>query len=254
MGRKARRRVEAPWHWDPCTLWGYWRQPRLPEVRYDEIARTACEGDIVLFTSSGVWAWMQDFWTDSTVSHVGMVVREPGSGRLCLAESTLPDERVADVRTNTVRDGPMIVPLAARIRTYIENFGYDVRYRALCPGARPPADVCAARRDLIWGMMQRKLDEGIGFDSDALTLMAANTGYLETAPTCWMWEDAVYDAADKEFCSSLVVECLQEMGVMESTRPHWSYAPRDFTDPPRQDLLLAPGMSYGPERRVVYYE
>jgi hypothetical protein len=119
MGRKARRRVEAPWHWDPCTLWGYWRQPRLPEVRYDEIARTACEGDIVLFTSSGVWAWMQDFWTDSTVSHVGMVVREPGSGRLCLAESTLPDERVADVRTNTVRDGPMIVPLAARIRTYI---------------------------------------------------------------------------------------------------------------------------------------
>jgi len=251
MGHR-RKKFVSPWHFDPCTLWGYWKAPPLPEIDLDELCRTMRDGDILLFRANGLYAWMEDFWTDSTVSHVAMGLRHPDTNEPLVVEATLGGERARDVRTKRVMEGPMIVPLAERVTTYLQHYGFDVRYRPLCPGERTDPQIAAERRRVVWDAMDNKLRENVGFDSGPLDLMAANAHYLAFAPTCCWWPEATYNSRRAQFCSSLVAEQLQATGIMRPERPFCTYAPKDFAYD-TQDLLLDDAACYGHEFRVVYY-
>ena len=164
-------------------------------------------GDILLFsgksgTSTGI-KWM----TMSNWSHAGIVVREGDQEPLLWESTTLDDIR--DRATGTFRQGVQLVPLAERVA----NYDGEVIARRL-------QGVIFSRLDLKRFATLRETLKGRPYEESTVeALKAAYDG-----PGGHNEENL-----SSLFCSELVAEAYQSLGLLSEERPSNEYIPTDFS-------------------------
>ncbi|HEX4869195.1 MAG TPA: hypothetical protein VFV15_00515, partial [Moraxellaceae bacterium] len=163
-------------------------------------------GDIVLFSGRGLSARLVQGVTGSYWSHVGLVLRLPGRREPLLWESTRASA-VVDVRRGVPLDGVQLVSLAVKLADY-------------------PGEV-AARRLLDAGAAHAR------YRRMRPLLRAWHAwpyrNFLTKALRAW-WsgeEDGLH-GAQGGFCSELVAEVYQQLGLLSRQRPSRAFVPRDF--------------------------
>jgi hypothetical protein len=178
------------------------------QATYQDIRKTVSTGDILLFSGRGRISVGIRLATRSRWSHVGMAVILQDYDFVCLWESTT-GAAMPDLDTGIVRSGVQLVPLSSRLDAY-EG---DVSIRHL---------------------------EGVVFDdADVAGLMRLRRD-LRTRPYERHFADlvqAAYDGplGDREedlsslFCSELVAEAYQTLGLIDPRRASDEYVPADFS-------------------------
>lgn len=194
---------------------------------YDAIRPQVDTGDLVLFSGKGGVSAGIKWFTGCRWSHVGMAVRIHDWDILLLWESTTLSP-VADVGSGRARQGVQLTPLSERVKTYRGEMA--IRHLAV---ERTP-DMLAALRVFREEVKRRP------YEQDKLELLrSAYEGPLGTHGG----EDL-----SSLFCSELVAEAYQRMGLLPATPPSNEYTPRDFCSDTNLTLLQG---SLGPERLLT---
>ena len=185
-------------------------------TRYADIRHELDTGDIVLFRGQTLFSRLIQRATRSAWSHVAMVMRLPEYDFLALWESaglgTVPD-----MRSGEIARGVQLVPLSERVRS--------------CAGA----------------IAVRRL-EGITLGITARESLMRLRGELRGRPYERSLVDLVrasYDGAgganaqdlSSLFCSELVAEAYQRLGLLGDGVPSSEYTPADFAAHSRLSLL-----------------
>ena len=185
-------------------------------VPYSAIRHELDTGDIVLFRGHTLFSRLIQRATRSAWSHVAMVMRLPEYDMLALYESTglgtLPD-----MISGEVRRGVQLVPLSERVRA--------------CSGAiavRRLVGVTLGRSERGALMDLRRELRGRPYERSLVDLARA-----------------VYDGAgganaedlSSLFCSELVAEAYQRLGLLGDGIPSSEYTPGDFGAHSRLALL-----------------
>lgn len=189
----------------------------LPKVSYNAVRSDLDTFDICLWSGTGRLSKFIQYGTNSTWSHVGMVIKMPGD-ILMLWESTIHDETVD---TPPV-DGVQLTPLSKSIVGKLAVRRLDI--------VRTPEmyeKLWEARKDLDGRPFENSWKEFLlaGYDGP----FGNNTRDLSTL-----------------FCAELVAETLQRVGILDSTRPSNEFTPKDFSTEASRDLPLLGG-SYADE-------
>jgi hypothetical protein len=200
----------------------------MPKSRKYENARPGLKtGDIVLFSGKGGISAGIKWATLSRWSHVGMVLVLAEYDFVCLWESTTI-ANIKDLETGEFRKGVQLVPLSSRVQQYEGQ----IVMRSLQGVEFSPADVVAL-------MALRKKLARRPFEENLIELaLAAYDG-----PFGLNSEDL-----SSLFCSELVAEAYQELGLIKSgkhDKPSNEYTPADFSAK-HEDLPWRRG-SLGPE-------
>jgi len=195
---------------------------------YDSIRRNIKTGDIILFAGKGgVSEWIKWF-SGSTWSHVGMALRSEEWDMLLLWESTTLSS-VEDVELGRAIRGVQLVPFSARIQAYKG----DIAVRHM---SKPVTD--SMRTEL------RDLRHEVGgrpYEKNYIQLIKATYD----GPFGGNLEDL-----SSLFCSELVAEAYQRMGLLDDGSDALSsneYTPRDFSTEGKKPLSLLDGYSLGEE-------
>ena len=189
-------------------------------MRYPAIRPSLDTGDIVLFSGKGGISAGIKWFTTSRWSHVGMVLKLPDHDLIMLWESTT----LSDL-SNSV--GVQLVPLSARLNTY----GGEVAIRQLSIflDGDERARLNALRRELT----------GRPYEANKLELVRAAYDGAFGANT----EDL-----SSLFCSELVAEAYQNLGLLGEDKPSNEYTPADFSAGGGLTLLRG---SLGPEINIA---
>ncbi len=178
------------------------------EVSYSAIRDDLKTGDIVLFSGKGGFSDIIKYGTLSKFSHVGMVLRIPEYDFLTVWESTTLVD-IKDLELNRPHKGVQLVPLSDRVQKY--SGGIAIRK---LQGPELPVD---SLRNL---MALRKELRGKRYESDKIELIkSAYDGFLGNNS-----EDL-----SSIFCSELVAEAYQSLGLLDPNKPSNEYTPADFT-------------------------
>lgn len=185
-------------------------------VGYSDIRDSLDTFDLVLWSDGEKLARLIQYGTNSIWTHVGMVVRFPGDV-IMLWESTF-DAESSGVRLNPLSkaiDGGVSIRRASLLRTH-ELFDRLMGARKILDG-RPFENnllefICAA------------YDGPLGLNQRNITAL---------------------------FCSELIAETLQMVGLLDKTKPSNEYTPDDFSSGAKTNLVLLNGLSYGPEIPIV---
>jgi len=183
---------------------------------YKNLRATLKTGDIVLFSGKSPVSAMIKLTTKSPWSHVGMVMRLESYDTVLLWESTgLKD--IPDVEDGTAEMGVQLVPMSERVASYdgevslrsIDNYTCDeTTYQTLSKFRR-----AERKKPFDWNILE--------------AFKAAYDG-----PFGKNNEDfAAY------FCSELVAETYEKMGLLPGTEPANEYTPRDFSSAESLALL-----------------
>lgn len=182
---------------------------------YENIRSKLKTGDIVLFSGKGGISTGIKWFTQSKWSHVGMVLRLPEWDAVLLWESTTLNS-IADVESGKERKGVQLVPLSERIRKY----SGETSIRLLSVERTPDMlkDLSLLRAEI----------KGRPYEEDKVELIKA-----------------AYDGpfgANREdlsslFCSEMVAEAYQRMGLLGEDMPANEYTPKDFSDAFQLELL-----------------
>jgi len=168
--------------------------PTLGGDKYLAIRDSLETGDLVLFSGKNAISWSIRKYTRSRFSHVGMVVRPPGTDLYLIWESTWPG-------------GAMIRGLAEVIRSYD---GEVFIRRATTNGKLD--------ENSIFFDVRRELG-GRAYERSWTALAAAGKGFLQ---------DGREDLSSL-FCSELVAETYQRFGWLDDDgSPSDKYVPGDF--------------------------
>jgi len=179
------------------------KRPNYAEVRSD--LKT---GDLVLFSGASFFSSVIKWAIGGKWSHVGVIVRSPRfPDRVLLWESTTLAD-LADIETGKRQHGVQLVPLSERLR------GYDGEFK-LRPLDKPITPEMEA------ALTQRRAElSGRPYEEDKLELVRlAFKGWFAK----WRGE-----RLDSLFCSELVAEAYQAMGLLPPHPPSNEYTPRDF--------------------------
>ncbi len=202
-------------------------------MHFDTIESQLRTGDLLLFsgkswTSEGIKQLTASFW-----SHVGLVWRiteGPHAGTLAVWESTTLADLV-DLDTDTAHPGVQRVDLRARLGACLAA-GYRVGVRQLSePLDAPRLEALEALRVELVG---RPYEEG------QLELL------------CAVCEGAFGDNEanlDSLFCSELVAEAYQRMGLLDVTHASNEFTPRDFSSV--RKLRLRDGLRLSNQVRIT---
>jgi len=173
-------------------------------------------GDIVLFSGKGRVSECIKWFTRSRWSHVGMIVRIDEWDEVLLWESTTLSS-VADALDGTSKRGVQTVLLSERLRAY----DGDVAYRAL---VNPPCDEESREALRRFRLEVRDRD----YETSKLELLRAEWD----GPFGQNQEDL-----SSLFCSELIAEAYQRMGLLGNDPPSNEYTPRDFSQSAGLKLL-----------------
>lgn len=167
-------------------------------------------GDIVLCSGNTLFSRIVRRVTRSEWSHCGLIVEHPDTGELCIWESTTPTE-VADLELGMPVDGVQLVPMHERLRTY--------------PGHVAVRRLDADRtREMLDALHEFRMESaGRPFDRDVFELLRAAFD-----SQAFGLEDNIEDLA-KYFCSELLAEAYQRMGLLPPDPPSNEYTPKDFS-------------------------
>ena len=191
--------------------------------QYAEIRDQLNTGDIVLFSGKGGISAGIKWATFSRWSHVAMVLRLVEYDFVTLWESTTLSN-LTDLDTRMPMKGVQLIPLSDRVQSY----GGEIAVRRLRDA---PLDANAIQAL----MALRKEFRGRPYEkSQAELIKAAYDG-----PGGHNEEDL-----SSLFCSELVAESYQRIGLLNEKKNSNEYTPADFSE--KQGLKLLKG-SLGPE-------
>lgn len=165
-------------------------------------------GDILLFSGKSGSSESIKWATLSRWSHVGLALRLPQYGFVCLYEATTT-ATLKDLDTARVRTGVQLVPLAARLQEYE---GDVVARRLLDVQLDEP------RLQRLHALRRRLA--GRHYEQDKLELMAA----AYDGPFGEQGEDL-----RELFCSELAAAAYQALGLVAAGKPSNEYVPADFS-------------------------
>ena len=194
--------------------------PSARTAKYSTIRKNLDTGDLVLFSGKGNISQGIKFLTNSKYSHVGMVVKMPEWNKVVLYESTTLSD-LADIESGKATKGVQMVFLSDRLRTY----DGDVAVRHLS-GIQRDENLKKALTDFRHKMRGRKYET-----SKIQLLKAAHDG----------WFGKNEEDLSSLFCSELVAEAYQRMGLLSEKLPSNEYTPADFSDERDHRLELQRG-------------
>lgn len=182
---------------------------------YENIRTRLKTGDIVLFSGKGGISTGIKWFTQSKWSHVGMVLRLPEWDVVLLWESTTLSN-IADIESGRERKGVQLVPLSERIKKYKG----EASIRLL--------DVERTPEMLTQLSILRAEIKGRPYEKDKIELIKS----AYDGPFGENIEDL-----SSLFCSEMVAEAYQRMGLLAEEPPSNEYTPKDFSDEGELDLL-----------------
>jgi hypothetical protein len=180
-------------------------------VKYSEIKPKLDTGDLFLFSSDFLISRVIQVVTHSAYSHVGMVARYPDeSGSLCFWECTTFNQLI-DKSDHELHAGVRIVSLDKLLAIYANYVpgGFSVRLLK----ADRTSDFREAFDNFVKQVDARPMAGKLGMISHwlggkVLSLTSSDESY---------------------FCSQLIAETYQRIGLLPENRPPNAYAPRDFS-------------------------
>lgn len=199
-------------------------------MKYEEIRDQLKTGDVVLFSGKGFFSRAIKLFSHSKWSHVGIVVKIEDFDLVLLWEST-GLSKVEDIIDGKRKKGVQTVALSDRLETYKG----DISVRQL--NGVVAQDGMDKLRDLRKLLKNRPYEKG----HSELVRSLVDIG----GPLCENAEDL-----SSVFCSELVAESLQEMGVIDERLPSNEFIPKNFAKGGRVEHYLTPGFSYGDEIKL----
>lgn len=193
---------------------------------FEDLRSTLDSGDVLLFAGESRFSRGIKRLTGSHWSHSALVARPHAGGPLLLWEATL-DTDLADIATHQIAPGVNLYDLEHWIRHYAGE-------TAIRPLRVERTD--AMRAGLLEFYREAR---GRPYERNRLELLRS-----------------VYDgplganrSADLTgfFCSELVAEAFQRMGLLPATPPSCEYTPHDFSSERKSPLPLLLGADFGPE-------
>lgn len=183
---------------------------------YDRLRNKLDTGDIVLFAGKGAFSTGIKWFTDSVWSHVGMVVSLDWG--VFLWESTTLSDQI-DLDTQLANKGVQLIVLSDRILKYDGEVA--IRRLEVERSAGMVEALKALRLEL----------RGKPYEKDTIELIKA----AYDGPLGRNTEDL-----SSIFCSELVAEAYQRMGLLAEDEPSNEYVPHDFSSEraPQLSLLL----------------
>ncbi len=183
--------------------------------RLNKIQDSLKTGDLVLFSRKGRISSGIRFITHSKWSHIGMVVRNDHHNEPLLFESTIADN-VCDVESQKRLKGVQLVTLRERLSSY--EGGVSVRLLVL------------ERTEEMLDALHQFHDEVRGRPFEQKKAEFIRAAY--DGPFGHNQEDL-----SSLFCSELIAEAYQRMGLLAEDKASNEYTPRDFSDKGRLSLL-----------------
>ena len=201
-------------------------------MKYTQIRNKLETGDIVLFSGKGGISAGIKWFTISKWSHVGMVVRLPDWNMVLLWESTTLSN-IADVMDGKAKQGVQLVALSERLRTY----GGEAAIRRLS------VKRTAAMNNAL--MKLRQEVKGRPYETSKVELVKA-------AYDGWWGENT--ENLSSLFCSELVAEAYQRMGLLSNAKRALAsneFTPKDFSAAADPALKLLKNARLGKEVGVT---
>ncbi len=203
-------------------------------MKYSDMRQNLKTGDIVLFGGRGLISTGIKWLTRSKYSHVGMVLNLPVhdmsnlpvSNVVLLWESTTLS-KISDVVSGRARRGVQLVPLSERIKSYNGDI----------IAVRPLQYAKFNAEQMLRLHKLRHNVAGRPYEQSKIELLRSA---IDIGP------DQPEDLSSL-FCSELVAEAYQEMGLLSSIKPSNEYTPRDFSSEGSEPLYLYRGAKLGQE-------
>ena len=187
-----------------------------PRIYNKQMRAKLKTGDVVLFSGKGGISAGIKWATLSRWSHVGMIVVLPEYDFVTVWESTTLSS-IVDLDTKLPHKGVQLVPFSSRI----EGYGGEVAVRQLDGVTFDDGDI----KNLM--LLRRKL-AGKKYEQDKIELIKA----AYDGPLGRNSEDLT-----SLFCSELVAEAYQRLGLLSEDKPSNEYTPADFSDKRQLKLL-----------------
>lgn len=187
-----------------------------PKVYNEQMRAKLKTGDIVLFSGKGGISAGIKWATLSRWSHVGMIVVLPEYDFVTVWESTTLSSLV-DLDTKVPHKGVQLVPLSSRI----EGYDGEVAVRQL-------EGISFDESDLKNLMELRREVSGREYEQDQIELIKA----AYDGPLGRNSEDLT-----SLFCSELLAEAYQRLGLLSEEKPSNEYTPADFSEKKQLELL-----------------
>lgn len=199
------------------------------DISYEDIRSKLKTGDLILFSGKSAIGRFIRLYSNSKWSHLGMVVKVDDIDMVLLWESTSINN-VPDAIDRKIKRGVQTTSLSERL----ENFEGEVAVRFLQGDLAPEAK--KALKDL------RDLWKDRPYEQSKLQLVNSLMDMIGT--------DANVEDFSSIFCSELVAEGLQVLGVMDGEHPANEFAPSDFGDDGKFEKHINSGYTYTPEIRI----
>jgi hypothetical protein len=185
-------------------------------LKYSETRATLRTGDLVLFSGRGTVSNMIKYGTLSNWSHCGMVVKMEQYDFITIWESTTLSN-IPDLESEMPLMGVQLVPLSERLKKY----DGDVAIRRLKGGELSNDDINKL-------MLLRKQLKGKRYELSKMELFkAAYDGPF----------GANIEDLSSIFCSELVAEAYQSLGLLDDVKASNEYTPADFSEKRMKNLL-----------------
>jgi len=184
-------------------------------VSYSSIRNELKTGDVVLFSGKGAFSDIIKYGTLSKWSHVGMILHISEYDFLTVWESTTLSN-IKDLESGLPRKGVQLVPLSDRVQKY----SGDISVRKL-----QGADL--AQNSLRKLMELRKELRGKKYERSKMELFKS----AYDGPFGHNSEDL-----SSIFCSELVAEAYQRLGLLTEEKSSNEYTPADFSEKRMKEL------------------
>ena len=179
----------------------------MEKVSYEKIRDRVNTGDIILFSGKGGISAGIKWFTGSKWSHVGMALKLPGWDVILIWESTTLS-KLKDMESGEERQGVQLVPLSERL----EKYDGDACIRFL--DKKITKKMHKKLADLRQELKNRPYEE-----NKIELIKSAYDGFLG---------DNEEDLSSL-FCSELVAEAYQRIGLLPEDIPSNEYTPKDFS-------------------------
>ncbi len=195
---------------------------------YRQLRDTLSTGDLLLFDGDGIISRGIQLLTDSHFSHIGMAIVSSELDTIFCWESTTLST-VKDADTGLATKGVQLVLLSDRLNTYQGK----VSVRHLLGESLTEHDL----RDL--SSLRQRL-KGTPYEEDDLELLFSALDYFD--------QDDGEEDLSSLFCSELVAEAYQTLGLLPPCKPSNEYTPADFSE--KEDMELLNGFHLGDEIKI----
>lgn len=192
-------------------------------MKYSDIRNQLKTGDIILFSGKGGLSEGIKFFTVSNWSHVGMVYKiddplDPKGSVFCWESTTLSE--IEDADTGKLTKGVQRVEFSERLEKAFAK-GYEINVRPLSE---------ALNDEMIRALNKFRHEvSGRPYEKNKIELL--KSAY-----------DGIFGDNEEDlsslFCSELVAESYQAMGLLTEAVPSNEYTPKDFSTEKHLDLEL----------------